>query len=163
MIVYVCERVQITHVLCQVRVECHRQFFLSIQHISVDVIFRSSRIFSVQSFCSVRQHRPYQCLNHLPVSLPVHGMEQAFHRVVNSHILRFAIAMHVHTFASLEQSRPGDLRESIHLKFRNLLCTDGGILFIGHSEHIGSRQNCTIQCVMTLIGEFEPCFTKHVD
>ena len=23
------------------------------------------------SFCSVRQHRPYQCLNHLPVSLPV--------------------------------------------------------------------------------------------
>ena len=34
--------------------------------------------------------------------------------------------------------------------------------FFLHSEHIGSRQNSTFQCVMKLIGEFEPCFTKHV-
>ena len=38
-----------------------------------------------------------------------------------------------------------------------------GLPFIGHHEHIGSRQNSNFLRVMVLIGEFEPCLAKHVD
>ena len=75
MIVYVCERVQVTHVLCQVIVECYSRFFLSIQHISDNTVHTNVLI----SLIAIAT-----------------GMDQAFQRVVNSHILRFAIAMRVY-------------------------------------------------------------------
>ena len=93
MIGYVCERVHVTHDLCKVLVKCNRQFFLPIHHISVDVIFRSSRVFSVQVSAPQDNTVHTNVLTSLIASAS--GMEQAFHRVVNSHILRFAIAMRV--------------------------------------------------------------------
>ena len=110
------------------------------------------------SFCSVRH------IIHRPTSLipSTTGMDQALHRVVNSHILRFAITMrvYVHIFGAVTVwwfDRTNVFEISL------LELADGVILFIGHSEHIGSRQNSTFQCVMKPISEFEPCLTKHVD
>ena len=117
--VCICERAHVIHALCQVLVEYYCQVFFSIQlirnilrqsHISIDVILRSSRSFRVQASA--------------PQDKTVHTfratmMDRSFHKVVSSHILRFAIAMRA--FTSLEQSQSVDIFELFYFSTGSLL------------------------------------------
>ena len=90
-------------------------------------------------------------------------MDQAFHRVDNSHILRLAIAMRVGLRSHLWSSHRLVIWENQYI-WNFVTCSGrwrNTIYWTQWTYRIQTEQHLPM-CHMKLIGEFEPCLTKHV-